>query len=625
MTTRGSGRGTGVRKPGAVASGTKRSTTSTAASKTAKSKAGPAKKVSASSRAAASSSSSSSSSTSKVKSTTTAKKAGSTSTTARRGRATATGRKTNVASRTKGTKTAAAKKKKKPELSPEEKQRRDAAIVIQRNMRRVLAQRHAAKLKKDKEEYEKTMEELEREAWLALVKREQEQDRLRMQLEMQKRKEKKERMQREKDMREAAFDGEIDTLLNLFDKFELDIDAADGNGDTPLLEAAGGGHVAAVNLLISRGADVNAQGRFDRTPLYRAAFGGHADVVSVLLEAGGDPRVYDSEGITPAEVASNDEVAAIIKEWDIALTDAKLVQLKEQKHQRLLAEKARKEEETQSLEKVVADAEAAYKAHRNMLTKARMELEKRIREHDEVVQRGDERLAEVTLKTIKDAEAEVARAELKFEAAEIEVRNARLKLREQRLAAAEEEEHDGGGGGDERRAGWLKCSVRELDDVLVRDVGDRIASSGKWPLLVDRSKQVATFLRYRNTNYVNMCSPYDTEKDRLRIALLGSIRYAKPLVLDLMDVDASTLLEDRFNAIQPDLFINLVNKNIMHDFCYSTLIRKEDGEEYELKRFNQARIDEHFKVYVVTQDPYPDDELVSQFFPIQVLPAGASL
>ena len=37
----------------------------------------------------------------------------------------------------------------------------------------------------------------------------------------QRRKEKKEQEKREKDMREAAFDGEIDTLRRLFDKFEV--------------------------------------------------------------------------------------------------------------------------------------------------------------------------------------------------------------------------------------------------------------------------------------------------------------------------------------------------------------------------------------------------------------------
>ena len=83
---------------------------------------------------------------------------------------------------------------------------------------------------------------------------------------------------------------------------QMNVDAADGNGDTALLEAASGGDMAAVNFLLSRGAYVNARGRFDRSPLYRAAFAGHVDVVRALLEAGADPRLYDSEGITPVEV-----------------------------------------------------------------------------------------------------------------------------------------------------------------------------------------------------------------------------------------------------------------------------------------------------------------------------------
>ena len=154
-------------------------------------------------------------------------------------------------------------------------------------------------------------------------------------------------------------------------------------------------------------------------------------------------------------------------------------------------------------------------------------------------------------------------------------------------------------------------------------------------------------------------------------------RFAKPLVLDLMDVDGTSLLEDRLNAVQSDLFLNVCNKNIMHDFwcvhkrvCFSTahthrhnrhtdthrhtqtqththvhtqphaslspllpsamcsygpLIRASDGDEYNLKRFNQDRIDKYFQVFVVTQEPFPDDALVERFFPIEVLPAGQAL
>ena len=58
---------------------------------------------------------------------------------------------------------------------------------------------------------------------------------------------------------------------------------------------------------------------------------------------------------------------------------------------------------------------------------------------------------------------------------------------------------------------------------------------------------------------------------------------------------------------------------------YGPLIRASDGDEYNLKRFNQDRIDKYFQVFGVTQEPFPDDALVERFFPIEVLPAGQAL
>lgn len=62
------------------------------------------------------------------------------------------------------------------------------------------------------------------------------------------------------------------------------IDCKDANNNTPLSEAAGGGHVDTIMMLIQKGAEVNSRGRYKRTPLWRAAFGGHLQAVQVCQE-----------------------------------------------------------------------------------------------------------------------------------------------------------------------------------------------------------------------------------------------------------------------------------------------------------------------------------------------------
>ena len=61
-------------------------------------------------------------------------------------------------------------------------------------------------------------------------------------------------------------------------------------GDTPLIEAARGGDVEVVRLLLSAGADVERADSSDCTPLIYAARGGHVEVERLLLSAGADTK-----------------------------------------------------------------------------------------------------------------------------------------------------------------------------------------------------------------------------------------------------------------------------------------------------------------------------------------------
>jgi ankyrin repeat protein len=56
-------------------------------------------------------------------------------------------------------------------------------------------------------------------------------------------------------------------------------------GETPLINAARGGHLPAVRLLLHRGARPNVR-TYDDTPLHAAAIRGHVDIVKLLLEWG---------------------------------------------------------------------------------------------------------------------------------------------------------------------------------------------------------------------------------------------------------------------------------------------------------------------------------------------------
>lgn len=64
-----------------------------------------------------------------------------------------------------------------------------------------------------------------------------------------------------------------------------DVNQQDENGWTPLNWAAGRRDLAAVRLLLDKGADVFKVGRDQRTPYMIALAAGHADVVRVLREA----------------------------------------------------------------------------------------------------------------------------------------------------------------------------------------------------------------------------------------------------------------------------------------------------------------------------------------------------
>lgn len=426
-----------------------------------------------------------------------------------------------------------------------------------------------------------------------------------------------EKAKHETELREAAFDNEVDDMVRLLGMDMVEVDAKDPNGDTPLLEAAGGGSVECINVLAERGATINARGKFMRTPLFRAAFGGHHKAVMRLLELGCDPRLHDAEGVLPCDVSANTKCKDHINTWDIAETD-RLASLFDEKQAAADAVRAAELEKESAL--VASDLEMAgkkFKARQQELAKAYQEFEKRLTEYDTVMHTPEEKKPQVVvdavLVAVKEGEKHLENMKIAADEATMEYQAAKLKVREHEHKEMEE-------------AGTLpqheRCSLRELDDVVLKDVGGKLAEDDRWPLLIDLSKQAATFFRYRDVNYVSAASPKDTEAEALRLALLGAIRYGKPLVVDLLDVDLWQTFADRVEAIAGGLFETVVTKQIIRPEFYERLIEESDGDDYNVCFFTDERI-ANFKIVFVTTLRFPDPQMLDQCRTIEVIPRPA--
>ncbi|XP_042109896.1 IQ motif and ankyrin repeat domain-containing protein 1 isoform X1 [Ovis aries] len=506
-----------------------------------------------------------------------------------------------------------------------------AATVIQCAFRKLLARKELARRQQELQDYQELMEKLQREAFVAQVRREQEAARRRQEEAAAAERRRQEERLRGARLLEAAFDGnlgeiqavlrEVDELLTregmgcdaagmvrrLQRRLAL-VDFEDSGGNTLLSEAAAGGQSLAIQLLAEQGASPNSKGAFGRTPLYRAAFGGHLEAVEVLLKLGADPRVYADDGSTPEQVASLDTVVSVLQSWDLSLTDAMLQNMEAERERRAQEAARHQEAEAKRMNLKVQQLAKDQQQCHQQLQQAYCELNRRIAEHDQCEQRGAG-LAALTLQAIKDAEEQVDRLQQEAQKAEEVLALARLELREQTQEAEEE-------------VPGLKCQVSELHDVLMKDVGDRIRADGRWPLVIDPSGQAATFLRYQDTNYVDAVNPDHLRPERIRLALLGALRFGKPLVFDLREVDLFPAVQQQLEAVQPGLAQELLGRGLLEQERYLSLLRPSDGPEYSPNQFQEARL-QHFRLFFVTKVRWPPAEQLQVLLPVRVqLPGG---
>lgn len=68
-----------------------------------------------------------------------------------------------------------------------------------------------------------------------------------------------------------------------------------------------------LQLLLAKGADVNARRNAGDTPLHHAAYGGHLEAIKALLRAGADVNAQKGDGITPLLMAAAKEREEVVE------------------------------------------------------------------------------------------------------------------------------------------------------------------------------------------------------------------------------------------------------------------------------------------------------------------------
>ncbi len=94
----------------------------------------------------------------------------------------------------------------------------------------------------------------------------------------------------------------IRTVIVLLDA-GADIDATDGNGETPLHAAIASSKTDIAAILLHFEASIEAPGEEGRTPLHYAAAEGGERMATLLLDAGAEVNARDDNGLTPLYTA----------------------------------------------------------------------------------------------------------------------------------------------------------------------------------------------------------------------------------------------------------------------------------------------------------------------------------
>jgi len=125
-----------------------------------------------------------------------------------------------------------------------------------------------------------------------------------------------------KDLRQAAKEGDIETVRELLDE-DVDPDSqGKKGGGTPLIKAVNGGHIEIVQLLLFSGADPKLENYQGQSPLDKAEKGDDTEMISIISGAADERAVRLAvKAMSPEEFSSLMSEVLLRRKWKIETTD----------------------------------------------------------------------------------------------------------------------------------------------------------------------------------------------------------------------------------------------------------------------------------------------------------------
>lgn len=171
---------------------------------------------------------------------------------------------------------------------------------------------------------------------------------------------------------------------------------------------------------------------------------------------------------------------------------------------------------------------------------------------------------------------------------------------------------------------WLELSLKQAMTRAMSGEPDSLMriSSSKWPLIVDKDERAQAFFLNRDVNLLNCMDPESMKPERVRIAIIGAIRYGRTLVLDFMAMDGPLLesFQNTCNMLNKDLFGHLVQRTLVDEEKNFLYLAKpeQDGKDYESIYFTPV-VTSGFRVIYLTSNETPSEKILKISVPIRIV------